>query len=308
MRCGGSIRPSGGTSRTTTSDADGWRPLGEDDSGHAASLETGEGRSRRSRPEAPRPARRPAVAWRRALRLRRRGRIDRRRPALPPVWLHGQRSGLSSSRRAPSSSSSAPTSASTTSCGRTIAASTWRERRSGTARTPRVCRQRRRRGRGSLEGDPSTDHARGADERLASLPAVFEGLDLYFAIRALRSLEESGACDFEIGGAGERVGPEVVRFYSGERDPDGDALRHIVIRETHWDHDGSPNDDMTISVPGAAPQPAAGAPRRRRRLHRRGHDGRLLRLRPRARAEPTGVRDVALPRPTTLGEFHDLRS
>ena len=54
-----------------------------------------------------------------------------------------------------------------------------------------------------------------------------------------------------------------VRFvltpaYAERARPDGDALRHIVIRETHWDHDGSPNDDMTISVPGAAPQPAAG--------------------------------------------------
>jgi len=74
-------------------------------------------------------------------------------------------------------------------------------------------------------------------ETLASLPAVFEGLDLYFAIRALRSLEESGACDFEIGGAGERVGPDVVRFYSatGEYGELSNFARYpIVIRGQRW--------------------------------------------------------------------------
>ncbi|MFK8003549.1 MAG: hypothetical protein AB8H86_28515 [Polyangiales bacterium] len=35
-------------------------------------------------------------------------------------------------------------------------------------------------------------------ERLANLPAVFDEVDLYFSIRQLRSIEESGICQFEI--------------------------------------------------------------------------------------------------------------
>lgn len=73
-------------------------------------------------------------------------------------------------------------------------------------------------------------------KQLTNLPAVFENVDLYFSIPDLRSLEDSGACEFEFGG-GERKAPDVIRFYSvvGEYgELSNFAERPIVIGKQRW--------------------------------------------------------------------------